>query len=222
MKYVQKIRGRWIVRITVPEELRDIIGGRELVAKDLPSDAKLREKLAHGIINSFLAKIDEAQEIFDARKNMPSPTLSAAAKGHYASVILLDQEKRATMPTAADISAEKERALDVLAEEQRTSGHTAASIINATTDFELMAGARDFYHSLRTRRLAALRSSFASGKTRWIQPVVQEYITNQGPQVRLDTPEWRDLADALARAEIEALERPLERDRGEFSGLRCP
>ena len=218
MKYVQQVRGRWIVRVTVPEELRDIIGGRELVGKDLPSDAKSREKLAHGIINSFFAKIDEAQEIFEARKNMPSPKLSAAAKGHYASVILLDQEKRAAMPTASDISAERERALDMLAEEQRTSGHTAASIINATTDFELKAGARDFYHSLRTQRLAALRSSFASGETRWIQPAVHDYITNQGLQVRLDTPEWRDLADALTRAEIEALERTLERDRGEFSG----
>ena len=42
MKYVQHVRGKWIVRITVPEELRDLVGVRELVEKDLPSN--LRER----------------------------------------------------------------------------------------------------------------------------------------------------------------------------------
>jgi hypothetical protein len=48
MKYVQQVKGNWIVRITVPEELRLIIGNRELVERDLPSDEKARERLAHG------------------------------------------------------------------------------------------------------------------------------------------------------------------------------
>lgn len=218
MKYVQQVRGKWIVRITVPDELRDIIGVRELVEKDLPSDARTREKLAHGIINRFFARIDEARELYEARKGAPAVTLSVAAKSHYANAVAIDQAKRAAMPTVAEINAERERALERLAQEQRTTGHTAASIINATTDFELKAGARDFYHNTRTRRLAALRSSFTSGETRWIEPAVEQYVTEHGLPVQRDTPEWRDLADALTRAEIEALERTLERDRGDFSG----
>lgn len=218
MKYVQQVRGKWIVRITVPPELRDIIGHRELVESGLPSDAKTREKLAHGIINRFFAKIDEGWAMLDARKSAPSVTLSVAAKSHYAYAIANDDQKRAVMPTVAEIDAEKERALDRLAAEQRSTAHTAASVINATTDFELKAGARDFYQNNRTKRLAALRSSFSSGDTRWIEPAVEQYIGANHLDLQRDTPEWRALADALTRSEIEALERTLERDRGDFSG----
>ena len=54
MKYVQHVRGKWVVRITVPEELRDILGARELVATDLPSNLRERERIASGIISGFL------------------------------------------------------------------------------------------------------------------------------------------------------------------------
>ena len=40
MKYVQHARGKWKVRITVPVELRGIIGASELVESDLPSDVR--------------------------------------------------------------------------------------------------------------------------------------------------------------------------------------
>ena len=95
MKYVQQVRGKWIVRITVPDELREIVGVRELVEKDLPSDARTREKLAHGIINRFFARIDEARELYKARKGAPAITLSVAAKRHYANAVAIDQAKRA-------------------------------------------------------------------------------------------------------------------------------
>jgi hypothetical protein len=42
MRYVQSVRGKWVVRMTVPEELRDLIGQRELVATDLPADKRSR------------------------------------------------------------------------------------------------------------------------------------------------------------------------------------
>jgi hypothetical protein len=40
MKHVQHARGKWKVRITVPVELRGIIGASELVESDLPSDVR--------------------------------------------------------------------------------------------------------------------------------------------------------------------------------------
>ena len=55
MKYVQHVSGKWIVRITVPEELRGLVGVRELVEKDLPSN--LRERVASGIVSNFLGRM---------------------------------------------------------------------------------------------------------------------------------------------------------------------
>lgn len=63
MKYVQQVRGKWVVRMVVPEELRGIIGHRELVEIGLPSEARAREKRATAVINSFHAKLDEAWEV---------------------------------------------------------------------------------------------------------------------------------------------------------------
>lgn len=128
MKYVQHDRGKWKVRITVPEELRAILGKRELAESDLPSDAKSREKLAHGIINSFFAQLDEAREALEAREKSPSAMLSAAAKSHYAATVASDQQRRAAMLTAEEIDAERERTLAALAEEQRTTDHTMTSL----------------------------------------------------------------------------------------------
>lgn len=218
MKYVQQVRGKWLVRLTVPDELRAIIGQRELVERDLPSDSRARERLAHGIINRFFARIDEARKVLDARRNSPSVTLSLAAKNHYSSTVAADEKKRRSMPTPAQIHAERERAFDSLAQAQREDCQTVGSIFNTTTDYDLLAGARDFDRNHRLRRLAALRSSFNTGESRWIEPAVQRYLNDNRLELQRDTPDWRKLAEALTRAEIEALERTLERDRGDFSG----
>lgn len=60
MKYVRQIRGKWTVRVTVPEKLRGLIGKRELVATDLSSKPREREAQAHRIINEFLGQIEQA------------------------------------------------------------------------------------------------------------------------------------------------------------------
>lgn len=218
MKYVQHARGKWKVRVTVPEELRDIIGARELVESGLPSDAKSRERLALRIINRFLAQIDEAREVFEMQKCGPKPTLAAAAKAHYAERLAEDDQKRAAMPTLAELTAEHERVLEKLTSGEVCVSRGPSAVFNATTDYELMLGARDFYANNRTRRLAALRASARSGERRWIEPAVEQYISDAGLSIRHGTQEWNDLADALTRAEIEALERTLERDRFDFSG----
>jgi hypothetical protein len=59
MKHVQFSRGRYVVRVTVPEDLRPIIGKRELV-EPLGGDKKTAERNAHGVIAGFLARIEEA------------------------------------------------------------------------------------------------------------------------------------------------------------------
>ena len=66
MKYVQQVRGKWFVRMVVPEDLRSILGQRELVEIGLPSEARARERRAIAVINSFHAKLDEAREIVEA------------------------------------------------------------------------------------------------------------------------------------------------------------
>lgn len=102
MKYVQNIRGKWTVRMVVPEELRHIIGRNELVQIGLPDNAKAREKMAIGVVNAFQALLDEAREVWDSLREASIPTLSTAAKEHFRSELAFDDLERAAPKRSAD------------------------------------------------------------------------------------------------------------------------
>lgn len=218
MKYVQHIRGKWRVRIKVPDELVPIIGKTELSESDLPPDPRSRERRALVIINRFLMQIDEARERLEAQRNAPELALSVAAKAHYANTLAADDARRAAMPTREAMEVEREQILQKFDNGDIGSQQGPFAMINASTDYELMLGARDFYSKNRTQRLSALRASFASGETRWIEPAVRQYIAENRLDMAPGSPGWHDLANALLRAEIEALEHTLERDEGDYSG----
>jgi integrase len=80
MKHVQYVRGRYVARITVPEELRAIIGKRELV-ENLGENKKASERSAHAALARFHAVIDNARATLAANR----PTISSFAKAHYRS-----------------------------------------------------------------------------------------------------------------------------------------
>lgn len=89
MKNVQLARGRWVARLTVPEELRPIIGKRELVA-ELPSEIRARERMALAVLNGFHAMLDDAREKLAASR----PTAVTAAKEHYRAELEADDRER--------------------------------------------------------------------------------------------------------------------------------
>lgn len=94
MNYVRQVRGKWIVRMIVPEELRGIVGQRALVHVGLPPETRAREKAAIGIINSFLMQIEEAREVWEAMDEASKPTLASAAKEHYRAELLAEDLAR--------------------------------------------------------------------------------------------------------------------------------
>lgn len=81
-----------------------------------------------------------------------------------------------------------------------------------------MQRARELDANLRTRRLAALRSSFSKGETRLTDAVVEEFAASSGVVLERESRDWRDLSDRFARVEIEALERTIEKDLGNYAG----
>lgn len=76
--------------MTVPPELRDMLGMRELVAP-LGGDKKQAERQAHAVLNRFHAILDDAREAVAANR----PTLSTAAKAHYREELTRDDMERA-------------------------------------------------------------------------------------------------------------------------------
>jgi hypothetical protein len=89
MRYVTFSRGRYAVRVTVPPELRGVVGKRELV-EPLGGDKKEAGRKAHGVIAGFLATIEDARAQLEAGK----PTLATAAKAHYRAELEADDRER--------------------------------------------------------------------------------------------------------------------------------
>ncbi|MRX52295.1 hypothetical protein GI374_18320 [Paracoccus sp. S-4012] len=89
MKHVQHVRGRWVARMTVPEELRPILNMRELVAP-LGTDKRQAQRQALAVLNRFHAILDEAREAYEAGR----PTLTSAAKVHYQAELVADDRER--------------------------------------------------------------------------------------------------------------------------------
>lgn len=218
MKYVQNVRGSWTVRITVPPELRGIIGKRELSENGLPDDAKARERAAIRIINRFLTTLGEAEAQLRAESNDPTLHLSRAAKTHYSSILNADEKRRASMPTEDDIAIALDQAAKQFSSEHDAGTLVATSIFNVYTDHTLKVRARYDDQRIRTGRLAALRENFNNPAITWFAPVVDAHIAANNLKIDAGSPAWRELAQALMRAEIEALERTLERDQANFSG----
>jgi putative heme iron utilization protein len=104
--------------------------------------------------------------VLEGRKYPPNVSLSIAAKKHYHDTVNADTHNRASRPTDEQTHSDKERALNRLANEQREGRQSFTSIINATTDYELMAGTSYSDRNIRVRRRAALRPSFSTGETR--------------------------------------------------------
>ncbi|WP_277021496.1 MULTISPECIES: site-specific integrase [Paracoccus] len=76
--------------MTVPTELRDMLGMRELVAP-LGGDKKEAERKALVVLNRFHAILEEAQEAVAANR----PSLSTVAKAHYRAELANDDKGRA-------------------------------------------------------------------------------------------------------------------------------
>ncbi|WP_411837289.1 site-specific integrase [Paracoccus sp. ME4] len=217
MKYVRQVRGKWTVRITVPKQLRGLIGKRELVATDLSSSPKERDAQAHRIIDGFLAQIETARRQHARLLGSPEEAKATTAKRHYENIIGSYARKREGMPTSADIQAECDRILDRIDRGEIEDG--ISSRFNLYTDLELKGRAREFDANLRSRRLAALRVDFQSGETKRVDADVEAEVARLGVDLAKGSRAWQSMAEVMMRAEIAALERTLEMDRGNFAGV---
>jgi len=142
--------------------------------------------------------------------------LDLAAWTRHQETLQNDNQKRASMPTQAQMDVELERLMQIIEAGGVDVERDPYGMINLYSDYELMISARDHDANLRQRRLAAMRLALAAGETRHVDAAVQNYVTAQRLMVAPGSTEWRELAQVVARAEIDALERTLERDRGVF------
>lgn len=217
--------GRFWARIAIPKDLQTFFGKTQLT-EPLGGDLRAADRAHAGAVARLQDQIREAQaKQVNSQASALLPVVlmpitrehvEQAVWDHYTHVLGKDEMKRAAMPTPDEVEAEHERIFQriVTGEVEQTP----IAQINASVDLELMIHARAHDINIRARRLAALRESLQTGETRLVDYAVQSFAKRNELNLAKGSRAWHDIAEKFARAEIEALQRTMEKDRGDFGG----
>ncbi|MEQ1403602.1 site-specific integrase [Neorhizobium sp. Rsf11] len=211
---IRREGGTYYARIYFPADLRDHFQSEDKKISLRTKD----EAVAKQRLYPELQKWDALFEEIRSRREVTDQDKALAVWEHYETHLFEDAETRRTMPTASEMEEEVSRVWQRIDRGEIHSGDMVG-MINGYADLELMKRAREDNANLRARRLAALRRDLASGDDKLIERATREFIQRHGLLVNDGSGEFRELAFLMIRAEIQALERTLERDAGNYSGV---
>ena len=226
--------------MAVPAKLRPFFGNKSELLEPLGGDRRITDRNHAAAVARLQAKlasaraaatVDELQggKTFSAKAAsdaMPEAVLRAltdadadhAVWEQYTKTLADDAVRRAAMPTPEEIEQEREKVFQRIEAGEVNTFKRPTSIWNVYTDFNLKARARLDDANLRFKRLAALRNSLSTGDTRFVAAAVNDFVDDNQLAIERGSREWRDLAEKITRAQIQALERTLEMDHGVFCG----
>ncbi|WP_339109170.1 integrase [Thioclava sp. GXIMD4216] len=226
LRYWKEKNGRYWARITLREDIRHLFGGKTELTEPLGGDLRVAKHEHDEAVARLKRQIKLAQE---ALKQVAPPAKPASLRAlseddikraiweHFQSVLTEDTAKRAEMPSPADIERELERFYERVAQGYSDVEKYGLSVLSEDADYRMAAGARYFYEQLRTRKLSALRRDLQAAETKIITPALNAFIASNGLDLATGSAEWRDLAMKMIRAEIDALDRTMERDQGIYN-----
>lgn len=199
-------------RIRVPLDLIEIIGKKELVKALGTNDEAEAKRRLYPVIADWQREFDDMR----ARRALVPADRDHAVWDYYTATLDRDDKERESLPTDAEIDADRAE-LFAKVERGEVRGIDPLSIFDATLDVQVKQQAGEIAAEARKVKLAELRKHLSKGETALVAHAVDDYLRQNRLLVERGTPDWISLARHLMRAEIEALERTLERDRGDFS-----
>ncbi len=192
------------VRAFVPRELQSVIGKKEIHRSLRTTDPQEAKRLARAVLDELDA---EWQTIRDRRTIEPSD-IDEVIWERYIALVEADERFRMELPTEEDL----DEIWAILASEFGSEDIGAYRILETFRDrHELDARQRE-------ARLQQLRQDAARAETKSVAPVVRREIEKRQLIADPSSIDYRRLSQGIVRAEIEALTRSVERDRGDWSG----
>lgn len=211
---IRREGGTYYARIYFPADLKNHFPGEDKKVSLRTKDEAVAKQRLYPELQKWEALFEELR----ARRNVTDEDKAVAVWEHYETKLLEDAERRRAMPSAAAMEEEAARIWRRIDLGEIHSGDMVG-MINGYADLELMKRAREDDANLRRRRLAALKRHLGSGEDKLIEGATREFIERQRLLIDDGSGEFRELASLMIRAEIQALERTLERDGGDYSGV---
>ncbi|QEU09543.1 DUF6538 domain-containing protein [Paracoccus yeei] len=213
--------GRFYARVAVPVALQPILGKKELTAP-LGADRREATRALPSAVAALQAQIGHAKGIAKLREPLPhrapitTQDYGLAVWQRYMAMLAEDEAKRDRLPTPAAIEAEQAKVVQRFQREGIPDDPLA--VVEQSLDLLVMRNAQSFDKDARQARLDALRRELAANETHQVEHEIDAYLDQHGLAAPAGSAERVTLAKHLMRAEIEGLERTLERDRGDYGG----
>lgn len=201
-------------RLRVPLDLVEIVGKTELVKALGTNDESEAKRRLWPVIDGWQRDFDDLRN----RRTLTAADSEHATWDYYTETLERDEYDRAALPDAAKIDALRAKAIETL-HARDVSGLDPLELLDATLELSIARDAAKSAAHRRKTKLSELRKHLAMGETALIAHEVDDYLRRNRFVVQRGTPAWVSLARHMMRAEIEALERSLERDEGNYGGV---
>ncbi|MER2263895.1 site-specific integrase [Methylobacterium oxalidis] len=204
----------YYARLGVPKDLQPILGRRELWKSLGTKDAREAKARVATVLAQWHDEFAELRRRRDARP-ATADDIQAEVWAHYRDELEQHDIVRRHLPTAAEIGKARSAAVTTFRAE-RISDPIAQIAVGA--EALLMADQSELNRDIRIRRKAELEKHLAVNETVLVRDVALDLIDRNNYAIEPDTRAFRDLCHRLMRAEIEALRRVEEHDRGDYTG----
>jgi hypothetical protein len=218
-----QLRGKtYFARKRVPDDLRSILGKRELTKTLETSDKREAKRRLWPVLSAWETMFAELRngtarpQLVDLAKHPLTPeAVEHSSWWHYSAALERDEAARRQRPSKEEVEAAR-KAMEADVRTQDTVDPIA--VLGVAVDYIVKRDHKKFAAETRATYLGELRKHLDDGETVLIDHEVQAYVAENNLNVRPDSPEWRELAHRMMRAEIEALQRAQERDQGDYAG----
>lgn len=213
--------GRFYARLAVPAHLRTIIGKTELVVP-LGGERRAAMKALPAAVATLQRQIEAAEakaagaRLDDLRSPITTLDYGRAVWSRYQAMLEADDAARAAYPSQETIASEYAK-LEALAKTGTMPTEDLARL-DVSLDFVRHRDAASADRSARQVKLEALRRDLTAGRTHLVEHEIDDFLSRNSLTAPRGSAERTVLAKQIMRAEIEALERSLERDQGNYSG----
>lgn len=214
--------GRFYARLAVPAHLRQILGKTELVTP-LGGERRAAMKALPAAVATLQHQIATAEapmagdRLTEMRSPITTQGFGRAVWSRYTAALAEDEVTRARYPMPDQIDAATDRAVKRI-QKDKIDPSDPLAMLDAALEIHVLKGAREFDQNARKVRLDALRRELTTGETHQVEHEIDAYLDQNGLTAPAGSAERVTLAKHLMRAEIEALQRTLERDQGNYGG----
>ena len=213
LSYLERRGATYYARHDIPLDLRPILGTSCRKKSLGTKEERVAKARLWPVIAAWQAEFEELR----ARREITEDDKAAAPWEAYMAALERDEQARAHYPTPDAIQAATEAARARVRAEKIDPSNPLAALDVAVDVLALRNHAKHDAHA-RTVRLTELRHHMMQNITVLVDHEVEDFLQRHNLIAERGTRDYLDLARRIMRAEIEALERTVERDRGDYSG----